>query len=94
MQSNSEYVYNRPSICYYVNLNTYTKGKFGNTNFTPPLSDPIEKRKVIFTMANYDSLIKPEDSCSHNTSNYISYAYFGGAYNKPVCQLCSTTDCK
>lgn len=91
---NSEYIYNKPSICYYVNLNTYTKGKFGYTDFTPPLSEPIEKRKVLFTMSNYDSLLKPKQNCPHNTSEYVNYAYLGYAYNKPVCELCSTSDCK
>ena len=88
----SEYVSNKPSICYYVNLNRYTKGKFGNTDFAPPLSDPIEKRKVTFTMANYGSMT--DKPCSHNTYNYISYACLGNAYNKANCEACSLSDCK
>ena len=84
----SEYVYNKPSICYYVNLNRYTKGKFGNTDFAPPLSDPIEKRKVVFAMPNYDSMYKPDVPTDNN------YSLFNNAYNKPNCKVCSLSDCK
>ena len=49
------YEQNKPSISYYVNLATYTTGYFGNTNFNPPLSDPIPKTIVSYTMNNYDS---------------------------------------
>lgn len=42
----SEYVFNKPSLCYYVNLNRYTKGKFGNTDFAPPLSDQLKNVKL------------------------------------------------
>jgi len=83
----------KKSICYYVNLNTYTKGKFGNTNFKPPLSDPIVKTTVSYTMNNYESLTKPASKCSHNIRNYDTYAYFGDAYQKPDCQMCSKSDC-
>ena len=90
----AEYLQNKPSICYYVPLQQYTQGKFGNTDFNPPLSQPIEKRKVTYIMPTYDTITKPRDQCSHNTSNDITYSYFGYAYNKPDCSVCSKNDCK
>ena len=94
MSSSRDYTYNQPSpICYYVNLNTYTKGKFGNTNFQPPLTQPIVKTKVSFDMSNYNSLSDPSRTCSHNTNNFISYPLLGSAYQKPICNICSINDC-
>jgi len=87
------YEHSKPSICYYVNLNTYTKGKFGNTNFTPPLTDPIVKEKISYKMSNYESLTSPLSKCSHNTKTPDTYSYFGYAYQKPDCEICSISDC-
>ena len=84
---------NSASVCYYVNLNTYTKGKFGNTNFNPPLSEPILKDTVSYTMNNYESLGGHPQMSSMNTNNYRSYPYFQVAYNKPDCNLCTKSDC-
>jgi len=90
------YEYNtKPNLCYYVNLNTYTKGKFGNTNFNPPLTDPIVKTNVSYQMNNYNSLGgNYPQNCSHNTKNFVSYPYLGSAYKKPICEICSVSDCK
>lgn len=85
------YEYNtKPNLCYYVNLNTYTKGKFGNTDFNPPLSDPIKKDIVSFQMSNYNSL----RSKSVPINPIDNYQSFGNSYNDPICELCSKSDCK
>ena len=83
------YTRNSPSICYYVNLNTYTKGKFGYTDFNPPLTDPIIKNKVSYDMNNYNSLTNSDKS-----SNEFNYALFNSAYHKPICEICAVNDCK
>lgn len=87
------YESNKPNITYYVNLNTYTKGKFGNTDFAPPLTDPIKKEKISYIMNDYSSLTLPFSKCSHNTKNFDTYAYFMDAYQKPNCQICSKSNC-
>jgi len=83
----SSYATNSPSFCYYVNLNTYTKGKFGYTDFKPPLSDPIIKTKVSYNMNNYNSLTNADKS-------EFNYSLFASAYHKPICEICSVNDCK
>ena len=83
------YVTSTPTICYYVNLNTYTKGKFGYTDFKVPLSDPIIKTKVSYDMNNYNSLSNADKSLKE-----FNYALFDSAYNKPICEICSVNDCK
>lgn len=88
------YVYNKPSICYYVNLATYTKGLFGNINFNPPLTDPVPKTIVSYKMNNYESLTLPVEKCSHNTYSYTTFATFNDAYQKPDCTICSPSNCK
>ena len=86
------YVYNtRPNLCYYVNLNTYTKGKFGNTDFNPPLSDPIEKNIISYNLSDYNSLSGLKRVLDVNPND--SYQYFGNAYREPNCELCSLKDC-
>ena len=83
------YEYNiKPNVCYYVNLNTYTKGKFGNTDFNPPLSDPIQKNIISYQLSDYDSLRSVQTNPNDN------YQYLGNAYKDPNCDLCSKKDCK
>ena len=71
---------NKPNITYYVTLDSYTKDRFGNTNFNPPLSQPIEKT-ITYEMNNYNSLSK-------NTSQ-TGYTEFKNAYNPPTYEICS-----
>ena len=88
------YEQNKPSLCYYVNLATYTKGYFGNTNFNPPLSDPVPKTIVSYTMNNYNSLTLPTEKCSQDIKMYQMYAKMADAYQKPDCSICSPSDCQ
>jgi hypothetical protein len=88
------YEQNKPSLCYYVNLATYTNGYFGNTNFNPPLSDPVPKTIVSYTMNNYNSLTLPVEKCSQDVRIYQTYAKMASAYNKPDCTICSPSDCQ
>jgi len=88
--------YNGP--CYYVNLNTYTKGKFGNTNFTPPLCEPLKKDVVSYVMPNYMSMSHPAKEVifdqKFNTEEqpaFNSYPIMKDAYNAPDCSVCSNT---
>ena len=71
----------------YVNLNTYTKGRFGNVNFSPPLSDPIQKDIISYKMNNYNSLSGPKQS-------EVGYTKFKDSYQPPNCEVCSIYDCK
>ena len=85
------YTYNNfKDTTFYVNLNTYTKGKFGNTNFNPPLSDPIEKNVISYQLSDYDSLIKKDRTINPNDN----YACFLNAYHDPICDVCSKKSCK
>lgn len=88
------YEQNKPSISYYVNLATYTTGYFGNTNFNPPLSEPIPKTIVSYTMNNYNSLTLPVEKSSQDVHTYITYAKMANAYNKPDCSVCSPSNCQ
>jgi hypothetical protein len=88
------YEQNKPSISYYVNLATYTTGYFGNTNFNPPLSDPIPKTIVSYTMNNYNSLTLPVEKTSQDVRTYITYAKMASAYQKPDCSVCSPSNCQ
>jgi hypothetical protein len=84
------YTYNnKKNVTYYVNLNNYTKGRFGNTNFIPFLSDPIEQNVISYNLDDYDSLIKKDKTVNKNDN----YACFTNAYQKPICEICSK-NCK
>lgn len=97
------YKYNTPSNtpCYYVDLNTYTKGKFGKTDFTPPLCQPIVNMTISYKMPNYASLYHPMTPfASEEKYKYLekpllcSYPYMNTAYNLSDCSVCSPSNCQ